>query len=66
MDVNLLKSKMALKGDTLNELANALNITRNALYCKMSQIYEFKQGEISIIADRYELTNDEIRKIFFS
>lgn len=66
MDVNLLKSKMVLHGDGLIDLANALGITRNAMYCKMTQKYEFKQSEIAIITKRYNLTNDEIKQIFFS
>lgn len=64
MNVNLLRSKMVAYGDKVVDLAKELGITRNALYCKLSQIYEFKQSEISIIKKRYKLTNEEVIEIF--
>lgn len=66
MDINLLRSKMALKGDTQNDLAAALGITPTALSSKMTQSYDFKQSEINTIAKRYDLTGDEIKQIFFN
>ena len=66
MDVNLLKSKMALNGDNQVELSDALDITPNALSFKMKQKNDFKQSEIDIIAKRYDLTGDEIKQIFFN
>lgn len=66
MDINLLRSKMALKGDSQNDLAAALGITPTALSSKMTQTYDFKQSEINAIAKRYDLTGDEIKQIFFS
>ena len=66
MNVNLLRSKMALKGDTQVSLAEAIGITANTLWFKMSQRKDFKQGEINAIAQRYDLTPDEIQQIFFN
>lgn len=66
MDINLLRSKMALKGDTQADLADVLDITPQALSSKMTQSYDFKQSEINIIAKRYDLTGDEIKQIFFN
>ena len=66
MDINLLRSKMALHGDTQSTLAEALNIAPQTLCIKLSQEYDFKQSEISIIAKRYNLTSDEIKQIFFN
>ena len=66
MDVNLLKSKMALYGDNQVKLAEALNITTNSMCKKLQEKNEFKRSEIEIIAKRYELTSDEIKEIFFS
>lgn len=65
-NINLLKSKMVLKGETQIELAKVLGITRPALNVKMNGKNDFKQSEIYIIAKRYELTNDELVEIFFS
>lgn len=66
MDMNVLKSKMTLKGDTQIDLAGALNIDKNTLCLKMNQKNDFKQSEIDMIAKRYDLTGDEIKQIFFS
>ena len=66
MDINLLKSKMALNGDNQVDLSEALDITQNSLSFKMTQKSDFKQSEIDIIAKRYNLTGDEIKQIFFN
>lgn len=65
MNVNLLRSKMVIHEDNFTKLARALEISRDALYCKMAQKRDFKQSEIAIIVERYNLTNDEIKQIFF-
>lgn len=66
MDANLLKSKMVLKGDTQNDLAMALDVSRATLSFKMNQRTNFKQSEIEIISKRYDLSSDEIKQIFFN
>lgn len=66
MDINLLKSKMVLNGDTQVALAAALDIDKNTLCFKMNQKNDFKQSEIDIIAKRYNLSGDEIKQIFFN
>ena len=66
MNINLLKSKMALYGDNQVKLAEALNITKNAMCFKLQEKNEFKRSEIEVIAKRYELTSDEIKEIFFN
>ena len=35
MDINLLKSQIALKGKTIKEIASRLEISKSALYRKM-------------------------------
>ena len=64
MNVNLLKSKMALKGEAQIDLANAMGITRASMSVKMNGKNPFKLDEIKFIAKRYDLTNDEIVEIF--
>lgn len=66
MNVNLLKSKMALKGDTQFDLGKALGITKASMSVKMTGKNPFKLNEVKFIADRYELTNDEIVEIFLN
>lgn len=65
MDLNLLKYYIKKNDDSLVNLAEALNIKYNTLSMKLLGKYEFKQSEIQIIAKRYQLTADEITKIFF-
>lgn len=66
MNERLLKSKMALHGDGRAELAKVLGIGEDTLSKKIQQQYDFKQGEIKLIAERYNLTADEIKEIFFN
>lgn len=68
MNKNLLKSKMALHGDTNGDLAAAIGISKQRFSAKINETggAEFTQGEIQNISDRYSLTSDEIQKIFFT
>lgn len=66
MDKNLLIYHMKTYGDTSEELANAIGINPITLRRKMNGHYEFTSGEIKTIAGRYQLSADEIVKIFLS
>ena len=67
MNRALLRSLMALHGDTNKTLAEALGITEQSLSAKANENgTEFKQGEITKIKDRYKLTAAEIDAIFFN
>lgn len=68
MDINKLKSKMALYGDNGGDLAEYLNISRSTLSGKMNETNgaEFTQGEIQKIKERYDLNSNEVDEIFFN
>lgn len=68
MNKALLKSKMAIWGDTGESLAKVLNITKQTFSAKINEKHgsEFTQSEIEKIASRYDLSPDEIRDIFFT
>jgi len=68
MDINKLKSKMALNGDNGGDLANYLGISRTTLSSKMNETNnaEFTQGEIQKIKERYSLNSKEVDEIFFN
>lgn len=67
MNKNKLKAKMLLYGDTSNDLAKYLSISRTTLSCKLNNNgAEFNQGEILKIKKRYNLKSDEVDEIFFS
>lgn len=53
-------------GDTQSELARMLGITEATLSLKINGKAEFKQSEVKAIADRYDLTGEEIKSMFFS
>lgn len=52
-------------GDTQSELARMLGVTESTLSWKIHGKAEFKQSEIKAIADRYDLTGEEIKSMFF-
>lgn len=53
-------------GDTQSGLAQILGITKSTLSWKINGKAEFKQSEIKAIADRYDLTGEEIKSMFFA
>lgn len=66
MNVKMLKSAMVLFGDEdfVRAIASILNISRQTAASRLNCTTEFTQTEIAIIANRYQLTDEEIRKIF--
>lgn len=67
MNRRLLRSVMALHGDTNKDLAEHLGITVQSVSAKINEANtEFKQGEIAKIRDRYGLTADQVEAIFFA
>lgn len=67
VNAKLLKSKIALNGDTQTELAKAIGITVSSLNCKLNAYkFVFKRAEIDKIAERYDLTEKEVQEIFFN
>lgn len=66
MNVNLLKSQIALKGKTFKEIANKLNISKSALYRKMHGKSEFTRLEISILISYLEINIEQAMEIFFT
>lgn len=72
MNKLLLKSIMVLNGDTVSELAKDLDISTQSVYNKMNEYQageyksEFTQGEIAFIANRYNMTAEQIKEVFFA
>ncbi len=66
MNTRLLKSKMVLFGDTNNSMGEALNITPQAYSLKLNGENEFKQEEMKVIQERYNLTPEEVVDIFLT
>lgn len=66
MQKELLRSIMILNGDTNKTLADYLGITEQSVSNKINENgTEFKQGEIRLIRTRYNLTSDQVDRIFF-
>jgi DNA-binding XRE family transcriptional regulator len=61
-----LKSIMTLHGDTNKDLAELLGISEQSFSSKINENgTEFKQGEITKIKDKYNLSPVEVDAIFF-
>ena len=67
MNKELLRSVMALHGETNKDLANLLEKTEQSISAKLNENgTEFKQGEIAKIRKHYKLNPDQVTEIFFS
>lgn len=67
MDKALLRSIMALHGDTNRDLAEYLGISEQSVSSKINENgTEFKQGEIKSIGLRYKLSPEQVHNIFFA
>lgn len=66
MNIKLLRSRMVLYDDTNESLAEALGITPQAVSQKVNGHREFRQDEIKIIQDRYNLSPDDVVHIFLT
>ena len=64
-NTRLLKSKMVLNNDTTIKLAECLGLNRQNVSVKLNGKREFKQSEIGKIIRRYNLSDQEIKAIFW-
>lgn len=65
MNMKLLRSKMALKGDfELTPLIKLLNLSRPAVTARMDGSTEWKLPEIRKIVRHYNLTEEDTVEIF--
>lgn len=66
MNKKMLRSIMALHGDTNKDLAVCIGKSEQSVSNKINENdTEFTQGEIKAIAERYNLTAEQIKLIFF-
>lgn len=66
MEKNELRAEIARHGDNCESLAKTLGITPAAFSKKINAKNDFKQSEIRAIMDRYDLSPDDVVKIFFA
>lgn len=67
MNKELLRSVMVLNGETNRDLAEVLGISEQSVSNKINENKsEFKQGEIAIIRQHYNLTEEQVVNIFFA
>lgn len=66
MNKKELRAYMARHGDTCQSLAEALGLSTSTFSDKINGHSCFRQTEIQIIIDRYELTAEEVMRIFFA
>lgn len=66
MKKNLLEARMKEFGDLGETLAQALNMTPTTFSRKKNGIADFTQSEIMQIKLRYNLTAEDVERIFFT
>lgn len=68
MDKKLLKSKISLFGDCFTDLALVVGCSRSRLSAKINERNgaEFTAKEIERIKLKYDLSADDVDKIFFA
>lgn len=68
MNKRMLKAKMVEFGDNAQALAECLGICRTRLSAKINEYKgaEFTQTEIKKMIERYGLTDEETKSIFFA
>lgn len=64
LNKNLLKSKMALKGVLVKELAQKIDMNYNNFSAKFCGKTEFRPSEINAIKNVLALTDSEVVEIF--
>jgi hypothetical protein len=67
-NVDLLKSKMALRGDSVfgSKIASICGIARQTASLKLANERYFTQPEIKALVDHYHLSSGEVYAIFFA
>lgn len=67
MNKELLRSVMALHGETYSDIADLLDISYQSVSDKVNESgTEFKQGEIAKIREHYNLDAEQVTAIFFA
>lgn len=66
MNKSMLRAVMIKNGDTQQTLAKFLGMALSTLNAKLNSKTEFTQTEIAAIKNRYNLTGEELSKIFFN
>ena len=66
MNAEMLAAKIEVSGCSKSEIAEALGITRQGLYNKLSGENEFKSSEIRRLSEILHLTPAERDLIFFA
>lgn len=62
----LFKAKILIKGSSVETLSQALGISTVTFYRKVNNDGSFYRNEIIIIARELDLTEEEIKDIFFA
>lgn len=67
MNKKLLRSIMVLHGDNNATLSEYLGISKQSFSAKINENKsEFKKEEIAKICEKYDLTAEQIKEIFFN
>ena len=66
MNTKMLKATMVAHGDTQAQLADAIGISASNFNDKINGKVSFRQSDIAAIKERYNLSADDVDRIFFA
>lgn len=66
MNKNIFRSVMVYNNDTQKDVAQALGVTEQTVSDKINGVSDFKQSEIKILIDRWNLDLKKVDEIFFA
>lgn len=65
-DKNEFRSMLAKNGDNQGDLANMLGLSSSGLSVKVKGTVDFKRNEIELMILRYNLSPEDVQRIFFA
>lgn len=65
MNINMLKAQIALKGKKICDVAELLEISKSAIYRKLSGKSDFTRKEILLLIKFLDINTDVAMEIFF-
>lgn len=65
-NTQLFKSYLVLRGITIQELSEMVDIPTSTLSNKINNKNDFKTSEVNAIAKKLDLTQEQIMEVFFA
>lgn len=63
---NRFEAALKLRGKTLSDVAEFLQLNRSTVYKKINQKSDFSREEVQILKENLNLSTDEMMEIFYA